>query len=237
MTEPKSTVRKRKSDAKAATQRFLPIGEIRNDAVFLKNGGVRAVLQIEALNFNLKSETEQQGIIAGYGAFVNTITFPLQIVVRSSRTNVDDYLRQLTDLAEVQSNTLLKEQTLGYVAFIQQLLEVADIMQKRFFVVIPVDRATRKKTLLEKFFDWIHPEDSAAKAQQRMRDLGATLRTLNERVDLVQAGLTNIGPHARRLPTRDLLDLYYQIFNPKTSQREKIPKEGISELKLAETTL
>ncbi|TSC79177.1 MAG: hypothetical protein G01um101425_814 [Candidatus Peregrinibacteria bacterium Gr01-1014_25] len=236
MPEPKDTVRGRKKNPKAATQRFLPIGEIRQDTVFLKNGGMRAVIAVEALNFNLKSETEQQGIIAGYGSFVNTLSFPLQIVIRSSRTNVDEYLRQLTVLAEKQTNDLLKQQTTAYVTFIQRLLEVADIMQKRFYVIVPLDRGTRKKTLVEKFFDWIHPEDSSAKAQQRMKDLGPSLRALGERVDLVQAGLTNIGLHVRRLSTRDLLELYYNILNPKTSQQEKIPGD-IEPLKLVEATL
>src|SRR3990167_6618775 len=75
---PKSTVRDRKKNILASTQRFVPIGEIRNDTVLLKNGGVRGVLQVEALNFNLKSETEQQGIISGYESFVNTLYFPVQ---------------------------------------------------------------------------------------------------------------------------------------------------------------
>src|SRR5438270_10861132 len=92
LTPPKSTVRNRKKGALTSTQRFLPIAEIRGDTVLLKNGGYRAVLEVEALNFNLKSETEQQGIISGYEAFVNTISFPLQIVIRSAKMNIDPYL-------------------------------------------------------------------------------------------------------------------------------------------------
>jgi len=80
-SEAPDTVRQRKGNPKAAAQRFLPIAEIRNDTVILKNGGLRAILSVEALNFNLKSETEQQGIIAGYQAFINTLTFPLQVCV------------------------------------------------------------------------------------------------------------------------------------------------------------
>src|SRR3982750_1336891 len=86
-TTPKTTVRQRKQGNKGATQRYLPIAEIRNDTVLLKNGGLRAVIEVEALNFNLKSETEQQGIVAGYESFVNTLNFPLQIVIRSSKMN------------------------------------------------------------------------------------------------------------------------------------------------------
>ncbi len=234
--KPKSTVQVRKKNAQAAVQRFIPIAEIRNDTALLKNGGLRAVLEIEALNFNLKSETEQQGIIAGYGAFVNTLYFPLQIVVRSTKTNIDEYLKQVRGIGMTHTNELLKDQTLAYVAFMQRLIDVADIMQKRFYVVVSVDRSVRKKTLIEQFFEWIHPEDSSAKASQRNREFAQGSRELNERVELVATGLGNIGLHARRLPTREMIELYYQIYNPKTSQHEKIPKD-LDELGTEKTVL
>ena len=236
MAEPaKNTVRIRQGSRNQATQRYLAIAEIHNDTVVLKNGGMRAILQVEALNFNLKSETEQQGIIAGYGNFVNTLTFPIQIFIRSARTNIDDYLAQLQAISDTHTNELLKQQTLSYVGFMQRLLEVADIMQKRFYVVIPVDRNIRKKTLIEQFFDWINPDDTAAKSAYRSREFARGLKDLNERVDLVEAGLNAIGLRSKRMGTRDLLDLYYQIYNPKTSQHQKIPQD-LEQLKLEKTT-
>lgn len=222
---PKSTVRNRKMSPLTSTQRFLPIAEIRNDAIILKNGGVRAVLKVEALNFNLKSETEQQGIIAGYGAFVNTLTFPLQIVIRSFKTNIDEYVFQMQGYADKQQNALLKEQTQGYIDFMQHLVEVADIMQKKFYVIVPVDHSERKKTYTEKFFDWIHPDDTSAKASQRNKEFGGLSKQLNERVDLVAAGLANVGLHTDRLDTRGLMEMLYQVYNPKTSQTEKMPTD------------
>ena len=238
MTEPKpkSTVHERKGKAKASTQRFLPIAEIHNDTVLLKNGGLRAIIGIEALNFNLKSETEQQGIITGYGSFMNTLTFPLQIVVRSTRTNIDDYLDDVRVLANKHTNELLKSQTLNYVGFIQKLLEIADIMQKRFFVVIPVDRSARRKTTFEQFFGWLQPDDTLGQAAQRRREFSQGLRELNERTDLVESGLSNIGLHCTRLNTRDLVELFYQIYNPQTSKTEKLPQD-LDALNLEKTTL
>lgn len=221
----KDTVRTRKRSVQMSTQRYLPIAEIRNDTVLLKNGGIRAVIQVEALNFNLKSETEQQSIISGYGAFMNTLTFPIQISIRSIKTNIDSYLASIAQLGEKQTNTLLKEQTLHYVNFIQQLLDVADIMQKHFYVIIPIDQSIRKKTMLEQFMDWLNPDDTLAKASLRNHNLIAGLKELNERTELVMTGLNNVGLHTRRLNTRDLLILYYEIFNPKTSQHQKIPTD------------
>ncbi len=225
MSTPKltGTVRTRKRSVTTATQRFLPIAEIRNDSVILKNGGLRAVIEVEALNFNLKSETEQQAIIAGYGAFMNTLTFPLQIVIRSTKTNIDDYLTTIRTLGEKQDNVLLKNQTLAYADFMQRLIEVAEIMQKRFLIVVPMDHGMRKKTLIEQFFDWLNPDDTASKATVRRRDFNSGIKLLNERVELVSSGLSNIGLHLKRLSTRQLIELYYQIYNPKNAQTQKIP--------------
>lgn len=230
------TVRNRKNNVAASTQRFLPIAEIRNDTVLLKNGGLRAVLAVEALNFNLKSETEQQGIIAGYGGFVNTLTFPLQILVRSSKTNIDDYLVKVRDIGNKHTNELLKQQTLGYANFMQKLVEVADIMQKRFYVIVPLDRSVRKKTVMEQFFDWLHPDDNSGKAGARNKDFAAAAKQLTERVEVVASGLNNIGLHPKRMNTRELVELFYQIYNPKTAQTQRFPKD-MEQANVEETTL
>ncbi len=231
----KSTVRTRKKTPLSSTQRFLPIAEIRNDTVLLKNGGLRAVLQVEALNFNLKSETEQQGIIAGYEGLVNTLSFPLQIVMRSAKMNIDPYLEHLRSIAQTQKNELLRSQTVAYANFVERLIDVADIMQKRFYVVIPIDQSARHKTMLEQFFSWISPDDSTLKASQRAHDFAAGSRNLKDRVNLVQAGLENIGLLSHRLSTHELIELYYKIYNPKTSQEQKLPEEG--QMKMDGTTL
>lgn len=234
--KPKDTVRKRRANAKASTQRFMPVAEIRNDTILLKGGGLRAVIAVEALNFNLKSETEQQGIIAGYGSFVNTLTFPLQIVIRSTRTNIDEYLEKVREIGGKHQNELLKNQTLAYANFMEKLIDVADIMQKRFYVVVPYDLNTRKKTLFEQLFDWLNPDDSASKANTRARLFNSEAKHLAERVELVSSGLSNIGLHPKRLNTRELIELMYQIYNPKTSQNQKLPKD-VEELKLEKTAL
>ncbi len=232
----KSTVQARKNKSKLSTQRSLPVAEVRNNTIVLKNGGMRAVLEIEALNFNLKSETEQQGIIAGYGSFVNTLTFPLQIFIRSTRTNIDEYLVQVREIGQKHENALLKEQTLAYAAFMQKLVEMADIMQKKFYVIVPIDHTDRRKTIFEQFFDWLHPDDTASKASVRSHEFSSATGKLNERVDLIGSGLQNIGLHVKRLSTRELIEMLYQTYNPKTSQTQKIPKD-IEDLGLEATAL
>lgn len=222
----KSTVRTGKKNPHASTQRYLPIAEIRNDTVLLKNGGLRAVLQVEPVNFNLKSETEQQGIIAGYEAFVNTLTFPIQIVIRSTKVNIDPYLEQTRVQAEKQSNPLLKAQTEAYAAFVEKIVDVADIMQKRFFVIVPLDdvpaAANKRPGLLNQFLSWVSVDDGAGKAAGRYRNFPEKSVQLKDRVQQVQAGLHNVGLNSRRIPTQDLIELYYQIYNPEVSQEQKL---------------
>lgn len=232
----KSTVQARKRKSLANTQRFLPVAEIRGNAIMLKNGGLRAVLEVEALNFNLKSETEQQGIVSGYGSFVNSLNFPIQISIRSTRTNIDEYLSKVRESGKQQKSELLRNQTESYVNFMQKLIEVADIMEKRFYVVVPLDHSTRKKTMIENFLDWMHLDDSVGKALTRNREFPALQKQLNERCELVLSGLQNIGLHAKRLDTKECIELLYKVYNPKTSQVEKIP-DDIGALKTEKTTL
>ena len=220
----KDTTRSRKRNSRASTQRFVPISEIRNDTVLLKKGGLRAVLEVEALNFNLKSETEQQGIIAGYEAFINTLAFPLQIVVRSTKVNIDPYITSIREKANRQENELLREQTESYADFVEKIVEVADIMQKRFLVVVPLDDVEEKKSPLSQFFSWIGIDDSASKIQYRRKYFNEKSIRLKDRVNLVEAGLRNIGLLTKRLSTMELIELYYQMYNPKTSQEQKLPK-------------
>lgn len=222
----KSTVRIGKKNVHASTQRYLPIAEIRNDTVLLKNGGLRAVLQVEPLNFNLKSETEQQGIIAGYEAFVNTLTFPIQVVMRSTKVNIDPYMEQTRTQAAKQNNPLLKAQTEAYASFIEKIVDVADIMQKRFFVIVPLDdvagQAEKRPGLLNQFLSWVSVDDSGNKAGVRYRNFPEKSVQLKDRVQQVQAGLHNVGLNSRRLTTQELIELYYQIYNPKASQEQKL---------------
>ena len=219
----KETVRSKKKPANASTQRYLPIAEIKEDTLVLKNGGLRAIMKINSLNFNLKSEVEQQGIIAGYQAFLNTLIFPVQILTRSTRLNIDPYIKGLKDMGAKQENSLLKEQTNDYADFMEKLVDIADIMQKSFYIVVPVDTTNKtKRGLFQRFLDWLNAEDTKSKALQRNREFMAYNKLLRDRITLVQSGLENIGITMRRLNTNELVQLFYSIYNPITCQKQKL---------------
>ncbi|MBT3292768.1 hypothetical protein HN512_02110 [Candidatus Peregrinibacteria bacterium] len=225
--KPKSTVRKSKGNKHSSTQRYLPIAEIRNNTVLLKNGGLRAVLEVEALNFNLKSETEQQGIIAGYQSFINSITFPIQIVVRSRRVNIAPYLKEIKLMAKNQKNPLLKKQTESYAMFVEKVVEVADIMKKKFYVIVPLDDQAiqQKKSTLRQLFSWLQIDDSGGRAVQRYKSFVSKHTKLIDRLNLVQSGLNSIGLITHRLNTKELIELYYETYNPHASAVQKLNED------------
>ncbi len=232
----KDTVRASKKSFAASTQRFLPIGEIRDDTVLLKNGGFRAVVKVNAVNFNLKSEIEQQGIIAGYQSFVNTLLFPIQIFVRSSRLNIDPYIKKLREQANKHTSELLKNQTFDYANFMEKLVNVAEIMQKGYYIIIPVDSQTKsQRGILSRFVDWLNVDDTKARALQRHRDFQTYGKVLRDRVTLIQSGLETIGITIKRLNTGELTQLYYSIYNPDTSQKEKFG--SLEDLNLEKSTI
>lgn len=216
-------VRKSTQNPKAAAQLHLRIAEIRDNTVVLKNGGVRAVLKVSSINFNLKSEQEQTAIIYSYQGFLNTLEFPLQIVIRSRKLDLDNYLEKLKGLAEKQTNTLLQRQTYEYIDYIKRLIEYADIMEKEFYVVVTADppRAV-KQNFIEKFWGRMNPSDSVAGIVRRHQEFEQLKKTLMQRVSTISTGLENCGLKTQELTTPDLIALFYQIYNPITGRNEKI---------------
>lgn len=220
----KSTVKQRKTSGSNAVQKFLPIVEIKQDTIVLKNGGMRAVLAVTSMNFSLKSEDEQQAIVNSYQQFLNTLTFPVQMVIRSTKLNVDAYVADLELRAKKKKNPLLKEQTLDYARFIERLVDVSDIMQKRFYAVVPIDPpGIVKVSFLSKYMSWFSGGDSREKALTRKRQFEEMSGKLRDRVNTVQTGLANVGLPTERLTTLQLIELFYSVYNPKTSQEQKLP--------------
>src|SRR3989344_5732169 len=136
-----------------STQQYLDIAEIKEDTVVLNDGTLRAVLLVSSINFSLKSEDEQNAIISSYISFLNFLEFPLQIVIQSRKLDIDSYLLRLKKIEKEQTNELLRMQTTEYRQYISELVEIGDIMTKRFYVVVPYDPLSdRQKSWIKRFF-------------------------------------------------------------------------------------
>lgn len=221
--ENKSTVRNKKTSPALSTQMYLDIAEIKDNTVVLKNGGLRAVLQTSSINFNLKSEQEQNAIIFGYQGFLNSLDFPIQIVVQSRKLDVDKYIENVREIGEAHTNILLKDQTSQYCDYIQKLVEYADIMEKKFYVIVPYDPyRIRNESMFKKFMSSISAADSVDNIKRRHREFEDLRKNLTERVNGVVAGLESCNLRVAQLSTPQLIELFYQIYNPITSRNEKI---------------
>lgn len=217
----------KKSAKTPTTQKYLPIAEIRDDTVVLKDGTVRAVILVSSINFALKSEDEQNAIIQAYTQFLNSFEFPVQIVIQSRKLDIDEYLERLEKVAKEQTNELLKMQTREYHQFISELIELADIMSKRFYVVIPYNPLYQKKA--KKFSDQVRELFAPSKVIQLKRSRLEKYRTeLTKRVDFLISGLSGMGLKAVALDTQSLIELYYNTYNPETyDQQPLVPVEKL----------
>ncbi len=221
--KPDQSVKQKKGSPAASTQLYMDIAEIKDNIAILKNGGVRAVLQTTSVNFNLKSEEEQNSIIYAYQSFLNSLDFPIQIVVRSRKLDIEEYVDTVRKAAEEHESELLKTQTNEYAEYIEKLIEYADIMEKTFFVVVPYDPyRTQNTNMFSKFMERISAQDSVDAIKRRHKEFEELAKHLGERVNTVKAGLESCNLKVAQLTTQQLIELYYNVYNPSTSQTEKI---------------
>ncbi|MFH0833898.1 MAG: TraC family protein [Patescibacteria group bacterium] len=212
-------------DPLGSTQLYLRIAEIHNDVVVLKNGGVRAVLEVEPVNVNLKSEDEQTALAVGYQNFLNALEFPIQIVMRSKKLDISNYLANLKEAGKKQTNEILKNQIAEYSEYVRRLVEFADIMEKKFYVVVPYDPLSAiSVSVIQNFWNFIHPADSTAAFEKRQKQFLDLNKKLEQNIEQVEGGLENCGLRSRRLGTAELIQLFYGIYNPLTARNEKVDK-------------
>jgi len=131
---------KKKGVADASTQRHLPFSQIRENVMIMKDGSARIIMKCTTINFLLKSSEEQDSIIISFQRFLNALDFPIQIMVRSTKLDIDGYLGNLKEKAVAQENSLLQNQTYEYIEYLKKLVEVAQIMRKEFYIIVPFDK-------------------------------------------------------------------------------------------------
>lgn len=202
-----------KKKIEASTQAYLPISEIKEGVVTMKDGSLRAVIIVSSLNFALKSDDEKTGIVISYQAFLNSLSFPVQIIASSRKLDLSNYLASIDAAAAQQTNNLIKLQTEEYKKFIQELLESSNIMEKRFFVVVPfypsgINSVTDLPNPLKK------NEVVIATDEHR--------KMLLQRVEEIINGLSSVGLRCVALGTEDLLQLYYSLYNPQTATNQPV---------------
>jgi type IV secretory pathway VirB4 component len=192
------------------TQGFVPIKEVRDGIIVLKDGSLRAILLASSVNFALKSADEQAAIIAQFQQFLNSLDFSLQFFVESRELDIRPYLALLEERYAQQLDDLMKVQIRSYITYIRDFTERANIMSKSFFVVIPYDPAviTREGGLFGGLLGKGRTEEGAAANFEEHR------QQLAQRIAVVEQGLVRSGVRVAELGTEEVIELFYKLFNP-----------------------
>lgn len=196
-----------------ATQEFVPIKEVRDGIIVLKDDGLRAIILANSVNLSLKSNDEQKATILQFQSFLNTLDFAIQISVQSRRLDIRPYLLLLENRMKVQSEPLLKLQTREYIEFIRKFTEDVSIMTKSFFVVVPYTHTVLKSDsgILKRLFGRRSKEEVKVAKQE---DFEEKRTQLEERVGVIQQGLGRCGIKSAQLGTEEVVEVFYKVFNP-----------------------
>ena len=200
-----------------STQEFIPIKEIRDDVFILKDGSLHMILMASTLNFALKSEEEQNAIIMQYQNFLNSLDFSVQFFIQSRKLNTDSYIATLIEAEKNQENELMKIQTKEYIEFIKSFVKISNVMSKAFYISVPYSTAAME---VKKSFVGNLVGSFSKKAAGQLSDRFEENKIqLQQRADIVSQGLARVGVRVAPLNTEELIELFYELFNP--GEKEK----------------
>lgn len=214
----------------ANSQNLVAIKDVRRDTLLLKNGSICQVLMVGGVNFSLKSEEEQNLLTTSYQNFLNSIDFSMQILVHSRKININHYLDDLGKRLEQESSPLLQSQISEYREFIRQFVSENAIMEKMFLVIVPwhpvmIAKASTSGFKLP-FFGKKTDAAAEEKTKQESEDqkeekmLDENLPQLEQRVNQVIRGLSQVGLDAEVLKNEALIELFFNLYNPESIERE-----------------
>jgi len=209
---------------------LVDVKEIKENTVILKDGGLRQVIMVGGVNFSLKSESEQNIITGAYQTFLNSIDFPLQVLVHSRKVNIDKYIETLTQRKGLEESPILQSQIDEYAEFIKGFVQKNAIMEKVFLVVIPyypIAKGTGIKSSSSpfSFFSRKKPDAAAQAKSDEEVDLifRENLAQLNQRTSQAMSGILGMGLEATLLGYEQLVELFYNFYNPQTVERQNMP--------------
>lgn len=194
-------------------QQFIPVKEVRDGIVVLKDGTMCAVLLVSSINLSLKAYDEQRAVLLQFQNFLNTLDFPIQIVIQSRRYDIRPYVLTLENRLKEQTEQLLQVQTREYIEFIQSFSDQVNIMRKSFFVTIPyTPPILNQGGTVSKLFSFLKKDTPSGVTP--VTNFEEERVQLEERTGVVQQGLTRLGLRVVQLGTQEAIELLYKTFNP-----------------------
>jgi type IV secretory pathway VirB4 component len=208
-----------------STQELVAVKEIRDGVLYLKNGGVRRILIVSGVNFDLKSEAEQGLILGSFQNFLNTLDFSVQFFIHSRKVNVDAYLASMRARMEEETSELLKIQIEEYVEFIRTFVEENAIISKTFFVVVPYEPLVPTEGKFGVIVSFFKGTNRGGTTPAEATNVQEILSQLERRVSQVIEGLSQIGLRASPLENDAAIELFYNLYNPELTEKKKAGRE------------
>jgi len=198
------------------SQEFIPFKEVRDGIVIMKDNSLQAILMTSSLNISLKSQDEQEAILMQFQNFLNSLEFSVQFYIQSRRLDIRPYIALLEEREKEQLSELMKIQTKEYIEFIKNFTENTNIMSKSFFVVVPyssiIGTGIKKSTFS---FPGTGSSSSRPEATKEwLENFEESKTQMEQRVAIVEQGLSRIGIRVAQLGTEEIIELFYKIFNP-----------------------
>lgn len=214
------------------SQKLIDIAEIRDDVVILNDGTLRSILLVSSINFALKSEEEQNAIIYAYQDFLNSLDFPVQIIVSSRNVDIAPYLEEVRQRRQQNENELLRLQMDEYINFVAELVKTSNIMTKTFFIVIPFAvQQSKREGMFSRFFKGV--KAAAGTYTMNEPEFLHNRSQLFQRVEQVAIGLQGFGLRVVPLKTKELFELYYTLYNPVTGRNQHV--RPLTDIRVQET--
>lgn len=189
-----------KSKKTASSRSQIAIRGVKDDILLLPNNRYRAVLHVSSVNFELKSEAEQDALIDTYQSFLNSLATDLQIIIRVRELDLDKYIADFGAKQEAETEDIYKQQIENYIKFVRQLVTTKKILTRHFYVVVPLNAES---------------------------DFAIAREQLSLSVDIVAKGLARMGMHARQLSNLELLDLFYSYYSPSDGKQQPLTDQTL----------
>ncbi len=199
-----------KSKTKVSSRQQIGIKGVRDGILELPGHEYRAALQVSSLNFELKSEEEQDAIIDTYESFLNSVGSSLQILIRTREIDMDKYLEDLKERLHDEPERIYRDQLLAYDEFIRSLITTNKILTRHFYIVIPYKSSNKS-------------------------DFELVQEQLNLKLDIVAKGMTRIGMHTKELSSLEVLDLFYSFYSPAQAKLQPLTEQALQLIHTAMT--
>lgn len=207
------------ADSKISTQQHIPFSAVYDDVLVTKKGQFCQIIMVNSVNFGLKSEEEQNSIIYQYQSFLNSLSFPIQIIMHSKRLDLNNYIKDMESRIPLEPNELIRYQIQEYVDFVQKLISIANIMDKKFFIIISHNLPPTEAS--GKGFGGLFGSPNVH-LKVPLKKFLQIKSELTQKTNVISSGLASMGITSQVLSTKQIIELFYRIYNPDEAMKAQL---------------